>query len=151
MVLSASRARADARVSDESTARLFFALLVHVARSFGCDRPFFHRSTESDRLSKCFRSEPDLLETIRHGSSAASLHSLLFDFTYRFKLNVILLLDMTMEKESRYAKLNKKANIFVVRMPEEMRKKLDRMQFKSKLSLNKIIIAALAEYLSKQK
>lgn len=58
---------------------------------------------------------------------------------------------MTMEKESRYAKLNKKANIFVVRMPEEMRKKLDRMQFKSKLSLNKIIIAALAEYLSKQK
>lgn len=49
------------------------------------------------------------------------------------------------------ATLDNRAKAMIIRLPDEIRKKLDKLQFKSKKSFNKIIIEALITHLDREK
>jgi hypothetical protein len=57
----------------------------------------------------------------------------------------------TKKDESKYARLNGKASPFVVRIPADMRRKLDFIHFESKDSVNKIILRAIQEFISRRR
>jgi len=51
----------------------------------------------------------------------------------------------------KQATLDNRAKAMIVRLPDEIRKKLDKIQARTKKSFNKIIIDALAIYLGQEK